>query len=75
MSAVDTSAIERFIALVKKTSQQHSTDRSNTTYVRVTLAEATVITSELAVLMGRLARLEHEGGMEIEVAADGGTLR
>jgi hypothetical protein len=75
MSDLDTSAIERFIALVKYTAQAHAGQPTGNIMVRVPLFEATTITSEIAAVMTRLATLQHNDDTHLSATADGGSLR
>jgi hypothetical protein len=70
LPSIDITAIERFVSLVKNASH---TGVSGTSWIQMTMVDATAVTAEIAVVMSRLAALEHAAA-EI-TAADGGTLR
>jgi hypothetical protein len=70
LSTIDIAAIERFIALVKNASRSGV---AGTSWIQMTMADATAVTAEIAIVMSRLASLEN--ATEVVTAADGGSLR
>lgn len=66
---LETTAIQHFLDLVKRAAQVRSRD------VRVEMSDATILASEIAVLLARLASLEHSLGRTQTTAMDGGSLR
>lgn len=72
MQKLDTTAIQRFLEATKRASQSRSRE------VRIDIADAATMATEFALLLNRLALLEHAGQAaqaQQAIAMDGGSLR
>lgn len=73
MPSIETVAIQRFMDTVKRAAQARSRD------IRIEITDATLLATEIAVIMSRLAMLENATAETVARAAppamDGGTLR
>lgn len=68
--SIDTTAIQQFLESVKRATQTRSRD------VRLAVADATVLSAEIAMIMSRLVTLENKltGVQATSIGMDGGSL-
>jgi hypothetical protein len=69
MAALDTHAIEKFFDLVKRAAQARSRE------IRLEMADATILTAEIATVLGRMTSLETKQGQTGTVTMDAGSFR
>lgn len=69
MSSLDTHAIEKFFDLVKRAARARSRE------IRLEFADATILATEIATILSRVATLETKQVQTGKVTMDGGSFR